>query len=158
MPIDDYLGKIESSDNSQITQKIKENKVTYYETPAYKIAEYLKSKSYIIGNSCGRRVEEPDPDAITILKPRDPIPKNFLGIKWKQKQYAFDLGTLWISNQARNAVSNSKWVLEANGRENIEELIILMKDLSKPFHVNIEIQLVSEGSQYERSSSDDSGG
>ena len=94
MPIDDYLGKIESSgqysDNSQITQKIKENKVSYYETPAYKIAEYLKSKNYIIGNSCGWRVEEPDPDAITILKPRDPIQKNFLGIKWKQKQYAFD--------------------------------------------------------------------
>ena len=123
-------------------------KVSYYESLVYEIARILKSKGYEIANFSGVKVSNPeDHDGVGILKPRP----TFFGFK-RRGEY---MGYLWL-NSVRGASENKRWFLEVNGRQNVQELIDLVKnELSGINDAKIEIRLDCEESKKEAYQMDD---
>ena len=121
-----------------------DKKVSYYESPTYAIARTLREKGYEIADGRGRRQTEPKHSVVGILKPRDPIQKSFLGIKWNKGQKALYLGTLWLNSQLMGARSDENWVLEVYGRENVPELTKLVEELSEPSSTRVQVTLGRE--------------
>ena len=126
------------------TQTSLDERVSYHESPAYSVAKGLRENGYEIANSSGLMQTEPNHDVIGILKGREPVQKSFSGLKWNKSQRAFYLGTLWLNNQARNAKEDKNWVLEVYGREYVSELTKLVKNLSEPNEVKVQVRLESE--------------
>ena len=132
-----------------------DERVTYKESVAYAIAETLREKGYEVASCSGMRQTEPDHNVIGILNPKNSIQKSFLGIKGYKR--ASFLGTLWLENESRGAEENKKWVLEVYGRENIPELTELVKELSGPSGVRVQVILDSEQPVFEKHLSDYNG-
>jgi hypothetical protein len=131
-----------------------DERIQYEESPLYKIAQSLKDKGYILASNTGVREKEVyDRNCIGILKPRKPIIKKFLGIKIPIHQRALYIADLWLKNEAREA-GYSNWVLDINGRENVNELTELVKELSEPTKAKVKIRLKSEESKLETYMSD----
>ncbi|MFH0949371.1 MAG: hypothetical protein V1802_02695 [Candidatus Aenigmatarchaeota archaeon] len=126
-----------------------DTRISYWESPAYVINRALQEKGYQIANCAGIKVDEPSHDHIGILEPRAPVSRNFLGIKWHERQRALYLGTLWLTNPAIGA-SEEQWVLEVYGRDNVPKLTELVRELSEPFHVKVEVKLEKESPKLER--------
>jgi len=131
-----------------------DERISYHESPTYAIARTLKDKGYQIADSTGMRVSEPSHDVLGILEPRNPIEKSFLGFKWNKKQRALYEGTLWINNQARGAKPDENWVLEVYGRNNVPKLTELVRELSEPKGVSVQVRLDSEQARVETYLSD----
>ncbi len=123
-------------------------RVSYYESPAYELARKLRQMGYEIANCIGLRKTEPEKDNIGILKSRD-IQKSFLGIKYIKKYRALHIGTLWFDEPPRKTEENKKWYLDVYGRENISQLTKIVKNLSKPYKVKVQVGLKSEISKVE---------
>ena len=130
-----------------------DDKITYQEY-ATDVAKILREKGYDIADPICIRKEEPDKDVVGILKPRNPIQKSFLGIKWNKKQRALYIGTLWLENQPRGARFDENWVLEVYGRDQIPELTEVVGELSRKYQINVQTRLVAEEPCVEKYSSD----
>jgi len=128
--------------------------IEYHESPTYEIADTLLSIGYQIANCCGMKISKPAHDVLGILEPRSPIKKKFLCFRGEEKQRALYIGTLWLDNNAREAKPDRNWVLEVYGRDNIPKLIQLVKKLSEPRKVNVQIRLESEEPEEESYASD----
>ena len=132
-----------------------DEKISYYESPTYAVAKALREKGYEIANHRGVKiVGEPLHDVLGILEPRDPIVKNFFGLRWLSKQRALYLGTLWVDNNAYGAKPDERWVLEVYGRSSVQKLTELMREIPKPREVSILIRLKSERGREEVYESD----
>jgi hypothetical protein len=121
-----------------------DERIRYYESPTYAIAKTIKDKGYQIADSTGMRVSEPPNHVLGILEPKEPIEKSFLGFKWKRKQRALHIGTLWLANDARGAKPDENWVLEVYGRNNVPKLTELVREFSEPKKVSVQVRLHSE--------------
>lgn len=127
-----------------------DKRISYYENPAYKLERDLLDKGYEIANLNGVRESKLNHCVFGILKPRrDIIKKSFLGFKSNKKQRALFLGRVWLSDQDFGAKPDKRWVLEVYGRQNIEELTGLIKELSEPSGVDVQVRLGSEESKFE---------
>lgn len=128
--------------------------VSYYESPAYMVVRSLRKKGYEIANTIGIRENEPDQGAIGILKPKHPVEKGFWVFRRKVKQRALFIGTLWFDNEARGARPDKRWVLEVYGREHVQELMKLAKELAKTYAMDIHVVLRRERPELETYPSD----
>ncbi len=131
-----------------------DERISYHESPAYDVARALRDRGYEIASGTGLRRSEPSHNVVGILKPRDPVQKSFLGPKWDSKQRALYLGTLWLDNRAKGAKHDENWVLEVYGRDNVPELTELVKGLSEPKKVSVQVRLDSEQPRVETYLSD----
>jgi len=113
--------------------------VSYYESPVYGVAKYLRAKGYEIADCLGIRVREPSKNVIGILKPRPPVVRFFF---FRVKQRALFLGVLWFTK--RGATPEKLWILDVYGRENIQEMTELTEKLSQEFSVDIRLNLDDE--------------
>lgn len=118
-----------------------DERVSYHESPAYAVAERLLEKGYKISYANGKITNHPSNDCVGIFKQRAPI-RGFLG--FTREQRALYIGRIWFENEKRNAISDKNWVLEAYSRKHIPELTELVKELSEPYKVKVEIKLESE--------------
>jgi len=135
-------------------QKLEE-RISYYESPTYAIAETLREKGYQIADTEGVRVLELDELShyyLGILEPQEPIELRLLGLNFPKKQKALYLGTLWVDNQSRGAIPDKNWVLDVYGRDNVPKLMELVKELSEPNNVCVQVGLVSEQPREENNS------
>jgi len=130
-----------------------DDRLTYHEN-SVAVAKTLKDRGYDIASSTGLRQSEPDRDVVGILKPREPVQKSFLGVRWNSQQRALYIGTLWLENQARGAKLNENWVLEVYGRAYVPELTELVKELSEPHQAQVQIRLNAEKPRVETYLSD----
>lgn len=119
-----------------------DDKITYHEY-SVAVAKTLREKGYEIADQNGEHEDEPYKDVIGILKPRV-IQKKFLGFKWNSKQEGLYIGNLWLQNEARGAIIDKNWVLEVYGRDYVFELTEIVKEISEPHQVKIQIMLDSE--------------
>ena len=131
-----------------------DTEISLYESPVYDIAKSLREKGYKIASREGIRRKKPTPDSVGILEEREPIKKNFLGIPFKKKLRAYHIATLWIHNEPRKAIEDKTWILQVNGKENIEKLEKAIKELSIPYKVKVKVELVNENPKQETYLSD----
>jgi len=126
------------------------NKVYYTEDSSFKIAKFLVSKGYILGNGRGRREKIKNfelTDSIGILKKGKIFKKKFLWFDYETEGRAYFIG---LFNK-----KDKNWHLDIYGRENVSELEKLMKNISKYANVNIKMELKSEISKKEYFLKDD---
>lgn len=113
-------------------------------SPSYSLAEKLRERGYDIAGHAGIRTKKPIHNFIGILKDRKPLQKSFFGIKYKRNQRAINLGKLWFNDEERNADENKTWVLDVYGRKHLSEVTKLINAISKPYKINIKVNLKSE--------------
>jgi hypothetical protein len=136
-----------------------EGRSRIYESPGNNLTRNLvkivNDKGFLLASCTGMRMGDTDMyydmNVIGILSPR-PDERGFLGLRRKQR--ASYLGNLWLSNEARNAEITRKWVLEVYGRNNLPLLTDLVRQMSEPYKVEVEVRLISEGSRLEEYASD----
>ena len=91
----------------------------------YDIARKLKGIGYLIADSMGKQVAEPEHKVIGILDPRESKERSLLGKLLGGHERALYLGTIWVDNEPRGA-NEKNWVFEVYGLENLSR----MKDRS----------------------------
>jgi len=128
--------------------------VTYYENPTLAVVKLLRERGYEIADCIGMRTHMPDRDAVGILKPRPPVEKKFLFFHRKVKQRALFIGVLWLDNKLRGAKIDKTWILEVYGREYVQELTELAKELEKTHSKDIHVVLEVEKTELETYLSD----
>jgi len=149
-----YLVKLILS-SSQIVESsryIDEQKnmgVSYYESPVFAVAKFLRERGYEIADCIGMRTYTPNRAGIGILKPKPPVERRFLFFRLKVEQRALFIGVLWFDNKPRGAKLDKTWILEVNGREYVQELIELAKELAKIHSKDIRVVLKQENSKLE---------
>ena len=126
----------------------------YNQRTSYVLAKSLRQIGYEIADPLGMRLSDPRYDVIGILKPREPLQKSFLKIKYKEDQRALFIGTLWLNNLSRGVTENKKWILEVYGRDNVRELTDLVREFSEPCGVEVDVNLTQEHSALEKFYSD----
>ncbi len=96
---------------------------------AYQIADFLKSKGYVISDCIGIRHDKPHCDKVVgILKERS------------FRKRASHIGSLLIKDFSPPAKLSGSWVLEVYGKKNIDELSRLKDELSAIYQTMIEIR------------------
>lgn len=114
------------------------------ENPLYFLAEKLKEKGYDISGHATIRVKEKLPsNFIGILKDREPLQRNFFGIKYNKTKRALHLGTLWTNNIEKGAYEDKNWVMEFYGKKDFQKLKKVIKDISSEYNVKVEFNLKS---------------
>lgn len=122
-------------------------RVTYYESPAYAVAEALRKKGYQIADCSGTivDVDATPQDFFGIISPQISLKRRVLGLgSWEQPRRGIHKGNLFINNDTRGARPNENWILEVYGRENVSELTEVLGEISNPFGVSVHIILGDE--------------
>lgn len=114
------------------------------ESPVYRIAKGLRKKGYEIAGHMGVKQKKPTCNMVGILKEREPIQKNFYGIKYNQNQRALYVATLWINSEEKKAIEDKRWVLEVNDEKYKTKLTKLVEKLSLPYNVKIQVKLLND--------------
>ena len=125
------------------------SEVTVYEAPHLRVARALRGKGYQIGYF-GVRTDEPDSRIVSVLVPREPVERSFLWMRWKQRQPGLYVGDLWLDNPPRKATPDQHWVLEVQGRDYLEELTAVSRELSDAIGASVEVKLLWEHPGLER--------
>jgi hypothetical protein len=116
--------------------------------PAHNITDKLREEGYEISGHSRVKIKYPKYSSSSfmgILKDKEPIQKNLLGIlKWKKKQRAYHIGTLWLNHEGKKAKEDKKWVLEVYGKKYSSGLLKIVKELSEFYEVKLEINLASD--------------
>lgn len=104
------------------------------------IAKFSEGKGYALGNFDGSIIEpRVSSGVMSILEPR-PSEKKIWKIEKKQK--AINMGRLWFNS--RGAEESKKWIIEVFGRENIEKMEELARELFGEYSIPISIVLKRE--------------
>jgi hypothetical protein len=128
-----------------------EMKVSFAQSLAIKVGRFLRKEypNIDFANILGVPYQELENESALGLLNSDSAPKP----RWWQKIFRHSrrrfMGILWFSNEARTA-TNSKWILEVFGDQDVDFLTEVAERLAREFSVSIHLKLVSEVARHEQ--------
>jgi len=115
----------------------------------FTICDWIKSKGYTFGSSCGSPTAYPSYDAYSIsILSKDPV----FGVRKRfQTLWSFfdgcplleQYGVLYFEAKHHGADPEKSWVFHVNGEVNLEPMTSLMRELSSQFGMPIKVRLVT---------------
>jgi len=124
--------------------------VNYNEASAIRVGQILRSKGFCPASCMGERLTTlQNDDSIGILyKDPDLKPRSFLFGLIKREPRRVFIGTIWFSNDLRNA-DKTNWVFEVKGRRYVEMLKRLAEEIASACNVKIDLRLIAEHPEVE---------
>lgn len=135
--------------------------VDYQEATSIKVGRWLLQKGFFPALDSGEALESLREDFLLGILYKDPEAKpkkHFFGLTTEYPRRVF-LGVVWFKHDKNNpnesrGADEKNWVLRVYGREAIELVNSLAKEMASAFGINIFLRLVQEESRFEMFGSD----